>query len=42
MPSLSSTNGTLVVTTEEARAFGLNAATGRIIWQRKFGTGVSA
>lgn len=30
-------NGTLVVTTENAYAYGLNATTGRILWQRKFG-----
>jgi len=29
--------GTLVVTTEKARAYGVNAATGKVQWSRKFG-----
>ena len=30
-------NGTLVVTTEDAYAYGLNATSGKILWQRTFG-----
>jgi hypothetical protein len=31
-------NGTVIVTTEEARAYGINATTGAIEWRRDFGT----
>ncbi len=30
-------NGTVIVTTEKAYAYGLNSTTGKIIWQHKFG-----
>jgi hypothetical protein len=30
-------NGTVIVTTEKAWAYGLNSTTGAIVWQRKFG-----
>ena len=30
-------NGTVIVTTEQARAYGINATTGKVQWQRHFG-----
>jgi hypothetical protein len=31
-------NGTVIVTTEKARAYGVNASTGAVVWSRSFGT----